>query len=65
MPNNKITFNKKLLMKNIWIIDPYSEIPEKGWRDGRYYLISKALSENGYNVSLFISNFSHKKKKNY
>ena len=50
-------------MKNIWIIDPYSEIPEKGWRDGRYYLISKALSENGYNVSLFISNFSHKKKK--
>ena len=49
-------------MKNIWIIDPYSEIPEKGWRDGRYYLISKALSENGYNVSLFISNFSHKKK---
>ncbi|MFV8374699.1 glycosyltransferase [Flavobacterium sp. LB1P71] len=51
------------LKKNIWIIDPYSEIPKQGWRHGRYYLIAKALSDNGYNVQLFISNFSHKEKK--
>ncbi|RTY74264.1 glycosyltransferase [Flavobacterium sp. LS1R10] len=49
-------------MKNIWIIDPYSEKPKPGWRDGRYYLIGKTLSEHGYNVHLFISNFSHLKK---
>ncbi|MEI6881428.1 MAG: glycosyltransferase [Bacteroidota bacterium] len=48
---------------NIWVIDPYSEIPKTGWRHGRYYLIAKALSENGYIVNLFISNFSHKEKK--
>lgn len=51
------------LKKNIWIIDPYSEIPKVGWRHGRYYLIAKALSDNGYDVQLFISNFSHKDKK--
>jgi glycosyltransferase involved in cell wall biosynthesis len=51
------------LKKNIWIIDPYSEIPKEGWRHGRYYLIAKALSDNGYDVQLFISNFSHKDKK--
>lgn len=51
------------LKKNIWIIDPYSEIPKQGWRHGRYYLIAKTLSDNGYNVQLFISNFSHKEKK--
>lgn len=50
-------------MKNIWVIDPYNEIPKAGWRHGRYYLIAKELSENGYNVNLFISNFSHKEKK--
>lgn len=50
------------LKKNIWVIDPYSEKPNPDWRDGRYYLIAKALSDNGYNVNLFISNFSHKTK---
>lgn len=50
-------------MKNIWVIDPYNEIPKIGWRHGRYYLIAKVLSENGYRVNFFISNFSHKEKK--
>lgn len=50
-------------MKKVWIIDPYNEIPEKGWREGRYYIIAKMLSENGYVVDFFISNFSHKEKK--
>ena len=48
--------------KNIWIIDPYSEKPNPDWRDGRYYLIAKALSDNGFKVHLFISNFSHRTK---
>ena len=48
--------------KSIWLIDPYSEIPKEGWRHGRYYLIAKALSDNGYEVRLFISNYSHKDK---
>jgi Glycosyl transferases group 1 len=48
--------------KNIWIIDPYSEVPEKGNRSGRYPLIAKYLVLNGYTVKLFISNFSHKTK---
>jgi glycosyltransferase involved in cell wall biosynthesis len=51
------------MSNNIWIIDPYSEIPKTGWRHGRYYLIAQALSEKGYKVNLFISNFSHKEKK--
>ena len=48
--------------KNIWIIDPYSEAPEEGNRSGRYPLIAKHLVLNGYNVKLFISNFSHRTK---
>lgn len=50
-------------MKTVWIIDPYNEVPEKGWRDGRYFIIAKLLSENGYSVNFFISNFSHRSKK--
>lgn len=50
-------------MSCIWIIDPYSEIPKPGWRDGRYFLAGKVLSEQGYKVFLFISDYSHKEKK--
>jgi len=49
--------------KNIWIIDPYGEIPKSDWRDGRYFLMAKQLSQAGHNVVLFISNFSHRTKK--
>ena len=50
------------LSNNIWILDPYSDIPKDGWREGRYFLIAKILSENGYRINLFISNFSHRDK---
>lgn len=49
--------------KNIWIIDPYGEIPQSDWRDGRYFLMAKHLTQAGHNVILFISNFSHRTKK--
>ena len=49
-------------MKSIWIIDPYCGVPSPGWREGRFVLIARALSEAGYDVHLFMSNFSHKNK---
>jgi len=49
--------------ESIWIIDPYEEIPIKGWREGRYYLLGKELVKAGFKVTLFISNFSHRTKK--
>ncbi|AFK03207.1 glycosyl transferase group 1 [Emticicia oligotrophica DSM 17448] len=50
--------------KTIWIIDPYSELPNKNWRKGRYFSMAEHLSNAGYNILIWISNFSHKDKKN-
>lgn len=50
-------------MSNVWIVDPYSDFPEEGWRNGRYHSIAEKLCNSGFNVYLFISDFSHKEKK--
>jgi glycosyltransferase involved in cell wall biosynthesis len=50
------------MSNRIWIIDPYSDIPQIGWRDGRYFSMAKILSENNYDVNLFVSNVSHRSK---
>jgi glycosyltransferase involved in cell wall biosynthesis len=50
-------------IQTIWIIDPYSTLPEEGARLGRYHQLAETLVNKGYNVVLFISNFSHTEKK--
>ena len=38
-------------------------LPEEGMRLGRYHQMAEVLVKTGYNVTLFISNFSHRTKK--
>ena len=49
-------------MKNIWLINPYGNLPSEGWSDYRTFLIGKYLSKNGFNITWFISNFDHRNK---
>ncbi len=49
--------------RKIWIIDPYSELPQEGLRMGRYHQMAEILIRNGYSVKFFISNVSHQTKK--
>lgn len=50
-------------MRNICIIDPYSDLPTNNLRLGRYHQIADQLVQNGFNVKIYISNISHRDKK--
>lgn len=47
---------------NIWIINPYGELPSGEWREYRSYMLAKELVESGHSVSWWISNFDHRTK---
>lgn len=44
---------------NIWLINPYGQIPGEGWRDYRFTILGKALSELGHQVVWWTAGFSH------
>ena len=44
---------------NIWLINPYGPIPNENWRDYSFTIFGKALSQKGYKVTWWTSNFSH------
>jgi glycosyltransferase involved in cell wall biosynthesis len=48
--------------KTVWIIDPYTDLPTRGNRFGRYHLIAENLASFNLDVKVFISNFSHQTK---
>lgn len=50
-------------MKMIWLINPYGPIPGEGWRDYRFTILGKALTQSGYYVIWWTANFSHQLKK--
>lgn len=44
---------------NIWLINPYGQIPGEGWRDYRFTMLGKALVERGHQALWWTANFSH------
>ena len=50
-------------MKNIWIVNPYGNVPSEGWRDYRSFMLAKALTKRGHLVLWWISDFEHRSKK--
>ena len=44
---------------NIWLINPYGQIPGEGWRDYRFTILGKALAERGHQVVWWTASFSH------
>jgi hypothetical protein len=50
-------------MRNICIIDPYSDFPIDNLRLGRYHQIANQLVQKGFHVKIYISNISHRDKK--
>ena len=47
---------------NIWIINPYGNIPGEGWRDYRSTMIANALERAGHQTIWWVSNFVHRSK---
>ncbi|MCS7459895.1 glycosyltransferase family 4 protein [Paenibacillus doosanensis] len=50
-------------MKSIWLVNPYGPIEGENWRDYSFNQFGKYLSENGYKVVWWTSNFAHHFKK--
>ena len=43
----------------VWFINPYGPIPTEQWREYRYTMLGKALSESGHSVIWWTANYSH------
>ena len=43
----------------IWIINPFDNLPQEGFRPQRYWLMSEALKQRGHEVTLWTSDFNH------
>jgi len=43
----------------VYLSNPYGTIPGEKWREYRFYLLGKALAEQGHEVIWFTSTFSH------
>jgi glycosyltransferase involved in cell wall biosynthesis len=48
---------------NIWIINPYGNLPGEGWRDYRSTMLATAFNKRGHKVIWWVSNFEHRSKK--
>jgi glycosyltransferase involved in cell wall biosynthesis len=49
--------------RNVWIINPYGSLPSEGWRSTRTVLLARTLVECGFDVTWFLSAFSHLAKR--
>ena len=47
----------------IWIVNPYGNLPDEGWRDYRSTLIANAFNKRDHDVIWWVSNFEHRSKK--
>ncbi|MBO7308256.1 MAG: glycosyltransferase family 4 protein [Kiritimatiellae bacterium] len=48
---------------NVWIVNPFDNLPLEGYRPMRFWLMSEAFREAGHNVVYWTSDFSHVNKK--
>lgn len=46
-------------MKTVWLVNPYGPIEGENWRDYSFNQFGKFLSQNGYHVVWWTSNFAH------
>lgn len=49
--------------KNIWIVNPFDQLPNESDIPLRFWSLSKSLADRGYNVIWWSSDFSHKFKR--
>jgi len=47
---------------NVWIVNPYDNLPGEGARPQRYWLMARAFVRAGHGVSLWTGDFSHATK---
>lgn len=47
---------------NVWIINPYGNIPGEGWRTYRTTFIADAFAAQGHQVTSWVSNIQHRSK---
>ena len=47
---------------NIWIINPFDNLPVEGYRPQRYWLMSEAFARAGHAVTLWTQDWSHARK---
>lgn len=48
---------------NVWIVNPFDNLPTEGYRPMRYWLMSQAFADAGDDVVCWTSDFSHANKK--
>ena len=47
---------------NVWIANPFDNLPPEGARPQRYWLMARAFARAGHRVTLWTSDFSHARK---
>jgi glycosyltransferase involved in cell wall biosynthesis len=47
----------------VWIVNPYGNLPDEGWREYRSTMLAKAFNKRGHEVIWWVSNFEHRSKK--
>ena len=50
-------------MKKAWIVNPYGALPTEGWLEYRSFKLARELIGRGFEVTIWISKFEHRKKK--
>lgn len=48
---------------NVWIVNPFDNLPLEGYRPMRFWLMSEAFRKAGHNVVYWTGDFSHANKK--
>ena len=48
---------------NVWIVNPFDNLPTEGCRPQRYWLMSRAFADAGAHVRFWTSDFSHATKR--
>jgi glycosyltransferase involved in cell wall biosynthesis len=46
----------------VWIVNPYGNLPDEGWREYRSTMIAEAFNKRGHEVVWWVSNFEHRAK---
>ncbi len=46
----------------VWIVNPFDNLPDEGYRPQRYWMMSEAFARAGHEVTLWTQDWSHAKK---
>lgn len=59
---NDVNYAFKEIMKKVWIVNPYGALPTEGWLEYRSFKLARELISRGFEVTIWISKFEHRKK---